>query len=101
MQKDNLGFFFLQSRTRKIVPLACGCGHLTSDGTSSRLATGWTHDRHGITQNPAKFQFAKDMVVFTRLEITPTSIQPLDNWNKSDIHLLFSLIRQVSYSQSS
>ena len=68
--------------------------------------------RHGITQNPEKFHFAKDTVEFAGFEITTTNIRPSDTFiraikdfpmprNITDVRSLFGLINQVSYCQSS
>ena len=68
--------------------------------------------RHGITQNPEKFHFAKETVEFAGFEITTTNIRPSDTFiraikdfptprNITDVRSLFGLINQVSYCQSS
>ena len=68
--------------------------------------------RHGITQNPEKFHFAKDTVEFAGFEITSTNIRSSDTFiraikdfpiprNITDVRSLFGLINQVSYCQSS
>jgi hypothetical protein len=36
--------------------------------------------RHGITQNPAKFHFTKDVLEFMGFEITMTSIRPSNTY---------------------
>ena len=59
--------------------------------------------RHGITQNPEKFHFAKDTVEFAGFEITTTNIRPSDTFirtikdfpmprNITDVRSLFGLI---------
>ena len=64
--------------------------------------------RHGITQNPEKFHFAKETVEFAGFEITTTNIRPSDTFiraikdfptprNITDVRSLFGLINQVSY----
>ena len=68
--------------------------------------------RHGITQNPEKFHFAKETVEFAGFEITTTNIRPSDTFiraikdfptprNITDVRSLFGLINQVSYCQCS
>ena len=68
--------------------------------------------RHGITQNPEKFHFAKETVEFAGFEITTTNIRLSDTFiraikdfptprNITDVRSLFGLINQVSYCQSS
>ena len=68
--------------------------------------------RHGITQNPEKFHFAKDTVEFAGFEITSTNIRPSDTFiraikdfptprNITDVRSLFGLVNEISYCQSS
>ena len=73
---------------------------------------GYGCGRHGITQNPEKFDFAKGTVELARFEITSTNIRPSDTFiraikdfpiprNITNVRSLFDLINQVSYCQSS
>jgi hypothetical protein len=67
--------------------------------------------RNGITQNPEKFHFAKDTVIFACFKITLTSVRRSDEYirairdfrtprNITNVHSLFGLINQVGYCMS-
>ena len=67
--------------------------------------------KHGITLNPEKFRFAKDVVEFAGFEITNDTVRPCKKYiraisefptpqNLTDVRSWFGLVNQVSYAFS-